>query len=560
VFTAVAIALLAGQVTSFQVVEPPARDTIAQKGTASVKGKVVAGDTGKALRRVQVSISSPDLTESRSISSTAQGVFEFKELPAGRYTITASRAGFLTVQVGQRRVGEPGRPIQIADRQQIADLTIAMPRTGTIAGRITDEVGEPLANVTIFPAHWRYFRGKKRLVRAPGGASFNRTDETGQYRITGLEPGEYFVMANTRDTWTMEDNPKERIGFLTTYSGGTPSPSEAQPVKVSSGQEAIAPDIAMVPGRVASVSGTALSASGAPLAGESLEIVQEFASPSGSYSSGMPGTRVNPDGTWTIKALPPGEYRLTVRSPGDKERPGEAATVPIVIAGEDLTGVTLVTGGGGGTVSGRIVTDTGVPVPQAERRIVVSARPVDPTRTVEPFYNQENGRVKDDWTFQIKDVVGRHRLSVNPVPREWAIKSIDYEGKDLMDTPIDVGSGQHVEGVTVVLSKTLPKLVGRLLDDGGQPADGSILIFPQDEKKWEESSRLIRTIRPDESSGFEFRNVIPGDYFVVPLEYVRQGDWSDPEFLTALKDQAKRVKVAETGSTAVMLTLKRQQH
>jgi len=111
-----------------------------------------------------------------------------------------------------------------------------------------------------------------------------------------------------------------------------------------------------------------------------------------------------------------------------------------------------------------------------------------------------------------------------------------------------------------VLSKTLPKLTGTLMDEGGKPAEGSILIFPEDQQKWEENSRLIRTMRPDETGAFEFRNVIPGDYLVVPLDYVRPGDWSDPEFLRNLKDQAKRVKVGDADASGLALTLKRQQH
>ena len=365
-------------------------------------------------------------------------------------------------------------------------------------------------------------------------------------------------MATTRDTWTVEDNPKERIGFATTFSGGTANPAEAQVIKVTSGQEAIAPDFAMVPGRVASISGTAMSASGAPLAGETVDVAQEFMSPAGGSTFGLPSTKTNPDGTFTIKGLAPAEYRLTVKLPGDKEKPLEGATTMVTITGEDVTGITLLTGSGG-TITGRVVSDTGVPLPAPDQRMRVTTRVVDASRTYNAF-NADNGRVKEDGSFEIKDAFGRNWLAISSLPTGWALKSIDYFGKDLADTPVDVGSGQHIEGVTVVLSKTLPKLVGRLLDEGGQPANGSILIFPEDEKKWEETSRLIRTVRPDESSGFEFRNVIPGDYLVVPLEYVRQGDWSDPEFLSNLKDQAKRVKVAETGSTPVMLTLKRQQH
>lgn len=551
------VMLLVAQATSYQAAAPPPRDVITQKGTATVKGRVVAADTGRPLRRVQVSLSSPDLTESRSMSTTAQGLFEFKELPAGRYSLTASRAGFLQVQYGQRRVGEAGRPLQIADGQQATDVSLALPRTGSIAGRITDEVGEPLANVTVFPAHWRFFRGRRRLVRAPGGASFNRTDETGQYRITSLEPGEYFVIATTRDTWTVDENPKERIGFNTTYSGGTANPADAHAVKVVSGQETMAPDFSMVPGRVASISGTATASSGAPLAGESVEVSQEFMSPSGGSTFGMPGTKIGADGSFSIKSLAPGEYRLTVRRPGDRERSLEGATTIVTVSGEDVSGVSLVAGAGG-TISGRVVSDTGAPLPAPDQRMRINTRPVDATTTFTAF-NADNGRVKEDWSFDVKDVIGRNWLSATALPAGWVVRSIDHFDKDLADTPIDVASGQHIEGVTIVLSKTLPRIAGTLVDDRNRPADGSVLIFPEDADKWEENSRLIRTARPDATGTFEFRNVIPGDYLAVALEYVRQGDWSDPEFLRGLKDQAKRIRVEAAGVSGLPLALKRPQ-
>jgi hypothetical protein len=52
--------------------------------------------------------------------------------------------------------------------------------------------------------------------------------------------------------------------------------------------------------------------------------------------------------------------------------------------------------------------------------------------------------------------------------------------------------------------------------------------------------------------------VIPGSYLAAALEYVRDGEWADPEFLTKLRDQAKLVKVDESGVATVALTLKRQ--
>ena len=119
------------------------------------------------------------------------------------------------------------------------------------------------------------------MVVVPGGGAFNRTDDTGGYRITGLDPGEYFVMATTRDSWNEEANPKERIGFLPTYSGGTPHPASATRVKVGLGQEAIVPDFALTPGRVGTISGMATNSSGAPLVGQSITVMQEFERPGG---------------------------------------------------------------------------------------------------------------------------------------------------------------------------------------------------------------------------------------------------------------------------------------
>lgn len=553
-----AVMLLIAQAATYQAAPVPPRDAVTHKGTSVIRGKVVAADTGRPVRRVQVALSSPDLSESRSMSTTAQGLFEFKDLPAGRYTIGATRPGYVRLQYGQRRPGEPGRPVQIADGQRLDNIDFALPRSGWISGRVVDEVGDPLAQVTIYPAQWRYFRGKRRLVPvSSGGTGFNQTDDTGLFRITGLEPGDYYVLAFTRTTWTVDERPDERIGYLPTYSGGTANPAEAMRIKVGMGQDAPAGDITMVPGRLASISGTATYSSGAPMAGESINMTQDFSGPSWSSSFGMPGTKVNADGTFLIKNVPPGDLRLSVRGPGDKDHPAEGVTMTVPVAGEDVSGVTLI-GSSGGSLSGRIVSDTGAAIPLPEQsRIRVSARPVDPTSTYQAFGgNQDNGRVKDDWTFEVDNVFGLNRLALSPLPTGWAIRSIDHGGKDYADTPIDVRGGARVDDITIVLSRTLPRVQGSLLDDKGQQVEGTVLLFPEDPSRWSEDSRLVRTARPDNKGAFEFRNVIPGTYLAVALDYVRDGEWADPEFLQNLRDRGKRVAVNDSGATGVGLTLK----
>src|SRR4051794_16988324 len=69
----------------------------AKTGTGRLRGRVVAADTGTVLRRAQVRISSPDIG-TKTAMTDAQGRYEFKDLPAGRFTVSVVKSGFVTMQ------------------------------------------------------------------------------------------------------------------------------------------------------------------------------------------------------------------------------------------------------------------------------------------------------------------------------------------------------------------------------------------------------------------------------------------------------------------------------
>jgi len=79
--------------------QPPAR-----AGSAIVRGRVVAVDTGRPLRRARVLLTSAVLGRNgRTASTDADGRYEIGDLPAGRYVVRASRSGYLGLQYGQHR-------------------------------------------------------------------------------------------------------------------------------------------------------------------------------------------------------------------------------------------------------------------------------------------------------------------------------------------------------------------------------------------------------------------------------------------------------------------------
>ena len=159
----------------------------APKGTAVLRGVVVAADTGAPVRRAQVRAASSESGDTRTTLTDEQGRFDLRELAGGHYTLTASKGGFITLQYGQRRPGEPGTPVDLAAGRTIEKLVIGLPRGSVITGRIVDEFGEPLTGAQVQVLRYVWVSGARTLQPA-GGA--DRTDDQGTYRIFGLQPGE----------------------------------------------------------------------------------------------------------------------------------------------------------------------------------------------------------------------------------------------------------------------------------------------------------------------------------------------------------------------------------
>src|SRR5262245_61333475 len=171
---------------------PPGR--VAKTGTGRLRGRVIAADTGTIVRRAQVRISSSDIG-TKTAFTDAQGRYEFKDLPAGRFNLSVSKSGFVTMQYGQTRPFEPGRPIELTDAQQMDKADVALQRGSVLSGRILDEFGEPVADASVTAMRMQYGGGKRRL--APTGRP-SMTNDLGQFRVFGLPPGEYYVSATVR--------------------------------------------------------------------------------------------------------------------------------------------------------------------------------------------------------------------------------------------------------------------------------------------------------------------------------------------------------------------------
>lgn len=573
--TAAQISVLpAGGGDSFQL---PGAGRQVKTGTGRVKGRLVSGDTGNPVRRAQVRITGTEIMP-KTVATDNEGRFEFRDLPAGSYTVNASKSGYVTVNYGQKRPFEPGKPIDLVDGQAVDNADITMPRGSVIAGRIMDEFGEPVADTTVTAMRSAWVNGKKRLQPAGRTAT---TNDLGQYRIYGLPPGDYFVSATLRggvqEMMMVEAAMSIRTavtasaagaseapaaGYAPTYYPGTPNGSEAQKLTLAVGQETQNTDFALMPVRLVKVSGSVITSDGRPGDGVIVSAAPRNASDGITSILGGGSARTDKNGHFTLAGIAPGDYTLNARASqvitssgdgnrvsitmmrtvgGDGDGSQEFGSIPLSVSADDLSNIVIVTAKGA-TATGRVVWEGGSKPSSNPLRI--SAAALDQDGPLAMLGGSSS--VTPDDTFEIKGLGGPRMFRVMNIPAGWVLKAVRHNGADITDTGVDIRSSEPIAGIEVVLTAKTTEVNGGA-KAGSRPAtDYTVVIFSDDPEKWRvPMSRHIRTARPNQHGRFMLKNLPAGSYYAVAVEYLAEGDWNDPDVLERLKGKATRFTLGE---------------
>ena len=531
----------------------------APKGTAVLRGSIVAADNGSPIRRAQVRVSAPDARESRVAITDAQGRFEIKELPAGRYTMTASKGGFVALQYGQRRPSESGTPIELGDGQTMDKLAIALPRGSVLGGRITDEFGEPVANASVTALRYVYAAGARRMTPA-GQNARDTTDDQGHFRLFGLPPGEYYVSATLRSGIEATDPSGETPGYASTYFPGTSNVAEASRVTLVVGQENTNISFGLIATRLVRISGQVLTSDGTPASNGTIMLLASNSGgrPGQAFQQGGSGGRIDQTGTFRLTSVAPGRYQVQARSGGGGPggpfmgREFELARMDLTVGTDDVEGLTLVTAPGA-SVSGIIVSDTGEPFDFKPAQLQISARPANPAAAFGG--GQPGTRVGDDWSFSLRNITDAVVVRTG-APQAWNLKSVSINGQDITDTPMEFPPGQNVTGMQIVLTKKVGTLTGQVTDSKGNPVlDATVVVFPSNDKLWMYQSRFIKAARPDQDGKYRVTALPAESYLVVALQGLEDGQAGDPEFLASVKDLATKLELSDGESKAVDVKL-----
>src|SRR4051812_40136288 len=151
--------------------------------TARASGLVLEGGTNVPIAGARVVFAFRG--RSRLPTTTDKdGRYLFEELEPGPYRLTVEKAGYVPLDPASVPT------FWVVAGQSLDVATVSLKRGGVVAGRILDTFGEPMIDVNV------------RAVK-PGAAidlmgEASRTNDLGEFRVFGLAPGQYIIVASPR--------------------------------------------------------------------------------------------------------------------------------------------------------------------------------------------------------------------------------------------------------------------------------------------------------------------------------------------------------------------------
>jgi hypothetical protein len=357
-------------VSAFAQEEPP----MVQMGPApngpsgSVSGTVIAQDTQKPVRfaRVQLqSVASASGGQGRgggfaSAQTDADGTFTAVNVAPGDYYVTATAPGYIperALLVAQVNAGADANallasvPMVRVAADGTSTINVTLERGGTIAGRVSWEDGTPAAGLTVSAVltaqATAQLPGPLQSLQFTGNNASAITDDRGDFRITGLTGGDYFVTTVIQSRIPTAGRGQQAVSSLTVYSPGVFLRSAAKAVSVRNGEERDDMQLTVDLRSLRTISGHVSSSnSGQNVASGRVTLTDQ--SDSTLHILGV----IDANGNFVIKYVPPGSYTLQIAGASTQANGGyrgrggssgggvsfQSFSQPVVVTDADLSG------------------------------------------------------------------------------------------------------------------------------------------------------------------------------------------------------------------------------
>jgi hypothetical protein len=516
-----------------------------QQEKASVQGQVVNAQTGEPIRKAQVTlrpvggggqpgggqqVGPAQGMQGLAATTDGGGNFAFPSLDAGRYRLSADRAGFVAAEYAAK-AGTPAG-ITLSAGQKLTSASIRLTPQAVLTGRVLDEDGDPVAEANVQALRYSYTRGVRQLTPALS----TTTDDRGEYRLYGLAPGKYYVAASRggfgggRGGGRLVEVENARDNYVQTYYPNSADASAASAVDAAAGAVVGGLDINLAKVRTSSVSGTVTDAAGKPAPRNTRVYVAPRDGASG-FGRQMPA--MLQAGRFTVRGLRPGSYVVGADAWDGEKRASARAAVDV--GPDPLDNVTL-------TLAPALDVKGSVRVDGAASAGLASVQVTLQPTSGGAMGGSVGGRVKDDGSFTLANAPpDLYTVSLSGLPQGFYVKSIRNGQADALASGVNLA---HAAGPLDIVVSPGGGSVDGAVSAGDDPAPGATVVALPDARR-PGFALFVRTATADDSGHFTIAGLAPGDYRLYSWKTVDSGAWLDPDFVKPFESSAEAVSIQD---------------
>ena len=455
---------------------------------------------------------------SRSIGTDENGRFRADDLVSGSYSVSAFVPGY--VPAAEKVETEFYRPGDV--------VNLSMMKGGVITGTVTNSSGEPVVGVTVSTTRLR--DGENRPIRGASQSNSRPTDDRGVYRLYGLLPGSYLVLASGGQASF------QSTGFesdVPTYYPSTTRDAAGE-VVVRAGQEISGIDIRYRGDKGHIVSGTLTGA--LVESGSAPQIVAPMflAHRSTGAIESRAFVQFRLGRGFAFYGVPDGEYDVVVQMNMTTENSMASTPRQVVVKGSDVTGleIALVTLG---SISGRVVLERfpserpadckAKRIASLDELVLMTSRDAKAQSKDQPMFGFDatNTASPDEkGEFKIHGVsAGRYRIELTLPSDDWFMRALNRttaasKQSDVVGAGIAITQGQRVTDLMVMLSEGAASMRGKVVaaTEGARlPGPIQVHLVPAEPESADDVIRYVET-RADQEGAFSLSNLAPGRYYI----------------------------------------------
>jgi hypothetical protein len=530
-------AAVAAGIGLFALGQDPPEAKASQKGCA-IEGRVTEADGKTPVEGAFVAINPG---RGLPVKTDRHGRYAFENLEPGGYRVRVEKEGYVAIR--------PTRLVRLEAGERASGIDLRLRRQAVVTGRVFDARRNPLAGALV--CAWRMV--SMDGARSPQGNCPVESDEQGEYRLTGLEEGFWYIGAVRTDVVRLYAPPRGKRADSSKGSAAMVVHPNAlwfdatAPIYLRAGEERTGLDVIFPEVNRFCVRASLVTA------GSAQHSVQVSPQNSNWPLRTLVQVPLPGPGAFEICNLAPGSYvlRCTVPGPDGSPAPAGLSFVDFSIADRDIE-------------LGEIRPETGTSVPGqvilAEGRsaslpagLRVGLRPYrrfpfmgeNPTGPVDASGRFVLQRLFSSSLYWAPSVANKDFSLAKGV----YIKEAWMGGKDPRREPVYPGAGE----LRLVLGLDGAALRGRIVRKDDEPAVNALAVLAPAPLRSSVSPHEIRIQEADQHGRFEIGSIPPGEYRLLAFEGVTYGEAQSAEFLLGYLSRATEIRLGphETRTVSV---------